>query len=173
MSAKTKIVVLRMKEVIRTGILAAVGLFLIILLLLLSIPGKDPDAGSSAPAKQEQSDTIPAKPASSKGSILQESCSKGSYLPGIYKTELELGGHSLEVEVILEKDSISSLRLVEPSSEVLALYPLLAPSMENIRSQLVQTQSLDSVTGNPGSRYTSMILLNAVRDCLKKGSVNP
>ena len=38
MSAKTKIVVLHMKELIFTGILAVLGIFLIIMLLVMFLP---------------------------------------------------------------------------------------------------------------------------------------
>ena len=43
MSANTKIVVLRRKELLYTGIFAALGVLFIILLLMLLLPGKDTD----------------------------------------------------------------------------------------------------------------------------------
>ena len=49
MSANTKIVVLRRKELLYTGIFAALGVLFIILLLILLLPGKDTDASSGAP----------------------------------------------------------------------------------------------------------------------------
>ena len=41
MSAKTKIVVLHMKELIYTGFFAVLGVLLVLLLILMFLPGKD------------------------------------------------------------------------------------------------------------------------------------
>ena len=49
MSANTKIVVLRRKELLYTGIFAALGVLFIILLLMLLLPGKDTDASYGTP----------------------------------------------------------------------------------------------------------------------------
>ncbi len=38
-----------------------------------------------------------------------------------------LGSESLDVEVIVDKDSITSIRLVEVSDTVAIMYPLLQP----------------------------------------------
>ena len=43
MSANTKIVVLRRKELLYTGIFAALGVLFLILLLMLLLPEKEPD----------------------------------------------------------------------------------------------------------------------------------
>ena len=43
MSANTKIVVLRRKELLYTGIFAALGVLFVILLLMLLLPGKGAD----------------------------------------------------------------------------------------------------------------------------------
>ena len=49
MSANTKIVVLRRKELLYTGIFAALGVLFVILLLMLLLPGKDTDASYGTP----------------------------------------------------------------------------------------------------------------------------
>ena len=49
MSANTKIVVLRRKELLYTGIFAALGVLFLILLLMLLLPGKDADTSSGTP----------------------------------------------------------------------------------------------------------------------------
>ena len=43
MSAKTKIVVLHMKELIYTAVFAVLGILFIILLVMMFLPGKDKD----------------------------------------------------------------------------------------------------------------------------------
>lgn len=181
MSVKTKIVVIRAKELILAGILAAAGLFFIILLALLFLPGKEKH--DSPPAEAPSETEAPASPGpspatdnsdlfqnSAQGQILQENVRAVSYTPGVYKTELLLGGQTLEVEAVLEKDSIASLRLVNLDEAVTTMYPLLQPTMEHICQQVYETQSLQSITYDPGAKYTSMVLLEAIRSCLEKGS---
>ena len=54
MSAKTKIVVLHMKELIYTGIFVALGILLIILLLIMFLPHNETAAGHANPSKQQE-----------------------------------------------------------------------------------------------------------------------
>ena len=48
MSAKTKIVVLHMKELIYTGIFAALGILFIVLLVIMFLPNKENTDGSTS-----------------------------------------------------------------------------------------------------------------------------
>ena len=150
MSAKTKIIVLHMKEVILAGILSAILLLLLTLTALLLFHGQSSENSSDA---------------------LQDNVQKNAiYRPGVYKTELVLGGRSIDVETVLEQDRISSIRLVNQDEAITTMYPLLIPSMEHICDQVYETQSLDTVTIDPGTKYTSMVLLEAIRNCLEKGT---
>ena len=143
MSAKTKIVVLHMKELIYTGIFAALGILFIVLLVMMFLPGK------------EEKDTAPT-------------AADSVYIPGIYTTELILGGHAVDVEVIVETDSISSIRLVNLSEAITTMYPLLQPTFDNICEQVYTTQSLDEITYTSDSKYTSLVLLEAIKSSLEK-----
>ena len=150
MSAKTKIVVLHMKELIYTGIFAALGILFIVLLVMMFLPGKE-----NAP----ESDT----PASS-GSI---------YIPGIYTTELILGGQTVDVEVIVEEDMISSIRMVNLSEAVTTMYPLLEPTFDSICNQVYETQSLEEISYTADSKYTTLVLLEAIGNSLEKAKPTP
>jgi len=188
MSAKTKILVLHKKEVLYAGIFTATGLFLIVLFLILFLPGRRteplPDSlpesqaetqGTASPSQSTQlqravsSDALQTTP---KSGILQETLPSASFQPGIYKTELILGGQTIEVEAVLEKDRISSLRLVNMDEAITTMYPLLEPTMEHICKQVYETQSLDQLDLDSGARYTSLVLLEAIRCCLDKGSAD-
>lgn len=175
MSSKTKIIVLRMREVVYTGILAGVGLALIILLLIIFLPKKDQAPISednqsmqeTAVVSDQISQALPDAPPSG---ILQETSGNiASYIPGIYKSELILGGKSVEVEAILEQDRIASLRLVNPDEVITTMYPLLQPTMDHICEQVYHSQSLEGITYASGTKYTSMVLMDAIRSCLEKG----
>lgn len=152
MSAKTKIVVLHMKELIYTGIFCLLGILFIVLLIMMFLPGKDRN-----PTPEE--DTAEA---SSRSSV---------YIPGIYTTELVLGNQSIDVEVIVEADSITSIRLVNLNEAVTTMYPLLEPTLDNICTQVYESQSLDTVTYTSDSKYTSLVLLEAIQSSLDKASI--
>ena len=150
MSAKTKIVVLHMKELIYTCIFAALGILFIILLIMMFLPGKKDSAGNDTAAS---ADSV--------------------YIPGIYTTELILGGQAVDVEVVLEEDSISSIRMVNLNEAVTIMYPLLEPTFESICNQVYETQSLDAVTYTADSKYTTLVLLEAIQSSLDKAKPGP
>lgn len=90
------------------------------------------------------------------------------YIPGVYTTELVLGSESIDVEVIVDKDSITSIRMVNLSDSIATVYPLLEPTLESICEQIYAQQSLDSVTYTSESKYTSLVLLEAIQASLDK-----
>lgn len=151
MSAKTKIVVLHMKELIYTGIFAILGILFVILLVMMFLP-----------EDKEKSTAPEADVAASAGSV---------YIPGIYTTELVLGSQTIDVEVIVDKDSITSIRMVNLSDAVTTMYPLLEPTFTAICEQVYETQSLDQITYTSDSKYTSLVLLEAIQNSLDKASV--
>lgn len=160
MSAKTKIVVLHMKELIYTGIFAALGILLVVMLLVMFLP-KDKDSsadGSDVPPQAENPDGSNA-------------VSEANYIPGIYTTELVLGGQTIDVEVIVSQETISSIRLVNISESVTTMYPLLEPALQSICDQVYETQSLDNISYTTENKYTSLVLLEAIRNSLAKAQV--
>lgn len=155
MSAKTKIVVLHMKELIYTGIFAALGILFIVLLVIMFLPGKeDNDDSNSPPESASPEDSAVA--------------SDSVYIPGIYTTELILGGQTVDVEVIVEESTITSIRLVNLSESVTTMYPLLQPTFDSISQQIYETQSLEQVSYTSDSKYTSLVLLEAIQSSLDK-----
>ena len=182
MSAKTKIVVLHKKEVFYAGIFTFAGILLILLFLFLFLPAPEKDPSSEPRSQltedspQPQGSPMPKavvstelETAPQRNGILQENLPDISYRPGVYKTELILGGQSLEVEAVLEKDHISSLRLLNLDDSITTMYPLLEPTMTKICEQVYETQSLDRLELDTSAKYTSLVLLEAIRCCLEKG----
>lgn len=143
MSSKTKIVVLRMKELIYTGIFVALGILLILLLVYMFSP-KEKNAGSA-----EASDL---------------------YLPGVYTSSIMLGGNAIDVAVTVSADTIESIRLTNISETVETMYPLVQPALESLASQICSSQSLENLTVPQESQYTSQILIDAVSRALQKAS---
>ena len=112
MSSKTKIVVLRMKEVIYTGIFIGLALLLLILCFIMFRPAKK-----------------------------EASTSSGLYIPGLYSASLTLGNEQVNVEVTVDSDQIlvhlneavsTMYPLMQPSMEELAPQILSTQSTENL-----------------------------------------
>ena len=161
MSAKTKIVVLHMKELIYTAIFAVLGILFVVLLAMMFLPGKDKERDR----EPDMADASGSEPVMAEISSL--------YIPGVYTTQLLLGNESLDVEVIVDKDSITSIRLVEVSDSVATMYPLLQPTLDSICEQVYAQQSLESVTYTAESKYTSLVLLEAIQASLDKAAAQP
>lgn len=149
MSAKTKIVVLHMKELIYTAIFAVLGILFVVLLVMMFLPDKE-----ESPAPEESS---------SAGST-------SLYIPGIYSTELVLGNQTIDVEVVVDRNSISAIRMVNLNDAVTTMYPLLEPAFTSICSQVYELQTLEGVTYSSESKYTSLVLLEAIQNSLDKAA---
>ncbi len=145
MSAKTKIVVLKMKELIFTGILVLLILLLIILFLAFVFPKETP--------KEEP--TVPTS----------------KYAPGVYTSSVMLGDTAADVQVIVDENNINSVALINLSESVETMYPLVKPAMEDLSSQILDTQSLENITYSQNSQYTSIVLMNAIQDAIEKASL--
>lgn len=146
MSSKTKIVVLHVKELIYTGILAVLGILFIVLLIIMFLP------------KEEKPETVPT----------MTQTTSNTYVPGVYTTSLILNDNVVEIEITVDERNINSIRLVNLDEAVTTMYPLIQPSFEDLANQIIQNQSLDGITYSDDSKYTSMILLNAITASLEK-----
>lgn len=142
MSSKTRIVVLHMKEIIYTAIFIALGILLIILLAFMFFPKKE----KAVDSKQE-------------------------YVPGIYTSTISLNNTNLEVEVVVDSSHINAIRISNLDESVTTMYPLVQPTVEFIAEQIYETQSLENLSYNEDSPYTSQIIINAIKDALSKGKV--
>ena len=193
MSANTKIVVLRRKELLYTGIFAALGVLFVILLLMLLLPEKDADTPSGAPdspdstAETAMPDNVADLGRSSQFSAAEDASTgavdnagavldsvsgpagtDNTYIPGIYTTELILGSETANVEVIVNDHAITSVSLADPSETLTTMYPLIEPAMESLNDQLCEMQDPSQVTYSAETRYTSLVLLEAVKASLEK-----
>ena len=146
MSSKTKIVVLHVKELIYTGILAVLGILFIVLLIIMFLP------------REEKPETVPT----------MTQTTSNTYVPGVYTTSLILNDNVVEIEVTVDERNINSIRLVNLDEAVTTMYPLIQPSFEDLANQIISNQSLDGITYSDDSKYTSMILLNAITASLEK-----
>lgn len=145
MSSKTKIVVLRMKEIIYTAIFLGLAVLLITLCFIMFRPKRETAAVSGDVA---------------------------GYVPGVYSAALTLGNENVNVEVRVDAKRINSIELVPLSEAVTTMYPLMQPTLEDLASQIVGTQSTENLTYPSASRYTSGALLKAIDTALDKAKID-
>lgn len=143
MSAKTKIVVLHMKELIYTLIFAGLGIMLVILLLFMFLPGKT------------KGDDVPTM----------------NYVAGVYTSSVLVGDNSVDVQVIVDESRVQSISLVNLDEAVTTMYPLVQPALESIEEQVILNQSTEGITYSTENQYTSVVLLNAIENALAKAEI--
>ena len=139
MSAKTKIVVLHMKEMIYTLIFAGLGILLILLLIFMFLPKQKDNAAETM-----------------------------KYVAGVYTSTIQFNDSTIDVQVAVDENRINSVSLVNLDETVTTMYPLMEPAVENLSEQIVSKQSTENISYSEENQYTSMVILNAVNDALKK-----
>ena len=93
------------------------------------------------------------------------------YLPGKYTSTVQLGNDHADVEVVVDSSDILSIRLVNLSQTVTAMYPLVEPCMDTLAKQILsEKQSLEGITYPDENRYTSQLLLQAIDAALQKAT---
>lgn len=142
MSAKTKIVVLRMKELVYTGIFAVLGILLVLLLIYMFAPKKE-----DAPEETMK------------------------YVAGVYTSSIVFQDRTVDVEVTVDENAIKSISLVNLDETVTAMYPLMEPALEQLTEQILETQSTKNLTYSDDNQYTSMVLLRAIDQALEKAEI--
>jgi uncharacterized protein with FMN-binding domain len=144
MSSKTRIVVLKMKELIYTAVFLGLAVVLITLFLIMFRPRQDDPAPATWPA---------------------------SYIPGVYSASLTLGSQNLNVEVAVDADKIQSVSFVSLDEAVTTMYPLMQPVMEDLEQQILKSQSTKDLSYSMETRYTSQSLIGAIEMALEKAKV--
>ncbi|MBQ4059295.1 MAG: hypothetical protein IJD40_10230 [Lachnospiraceae bacterium] len=142
MGTQTKIVVIKAKEIIYTGIFLVLGILLII--LLINMFGKE---------KNEKTETT------------------SKYNPGVYSSTITLGENTLNVSVSVDKDTISGVTIENLDETVTTMYPLLEPALNEINEQITVVESVDDITYSKDNQYTYIILNQAIKNALEQATV--
>lgn len=141
MSSKTKIVVLKLKQMIYTIVFVVLGIILILLLILLI-------------SRQ------------SKRSVPQ--ATQSTFSPGVYTSSIVLATNPVDIEVVVDSEQIKSIQLINTSESIETMYPLIADSLDSIASQVIENNSTENITYNQESKYTSLVLIEAIQAALDK-----
>lgn len=140
MSAKTRIVVLHMREVIYTVIFALLAILLILLLVFMFRSGK-------------------------KGADAEETM---KYASGVYTSSIVLNNQTMDLKVVVDENRINAISLDNLDETAAAMYPLMQPALDNLSQQIYEKQSTEGITYDEANQYTSVVLLNAINDALSR-----
>ena len=144
MSAKTKIVVLRMKEIIYTAVFVGLGILLIVLLIsMFSGRGNQDEEGGEA-----------------------------SYVPGVYTASFVLNNQNVDIAVSVDENHINDIRFTNLSDSVTTMYPLMEPALSNLSEQILKNQSLENITNSDTMKYTETALLQTIKEALDKARIS-
>ena len=103
MGSQTKIVVIKAKEIIYTGIFLVLGILFIVLLINMFGKSKGSDAKTTS-----------------------------KYVPGVYSSTISLGESTLNVAVTVDEDTVSGVSIENLNETVTTMYPLLEPALNEI-----------------------------------------
>ena len=112
MSSKTKIVVLKARELIYTGIFILLGILLILLLIFMFVPSHKS----------------------------KKTTETSGYTQGVYSSPLKLGENELELSVTVKDGKARSISLKHLNKSIKTMYPLIEPSLNEINKQLPKPQ---------------------------------
>lgn len=139
MGTQTKIIVIKGKEIIYTGIFLILGIFLVILLCHMF--------GNEKPKKAETT---------------------SKYNPGVYSSTISLGESTLNVSVTVDEDTISGVDIENLDETITTMYPLLEPALNEINNQISVVNSIDDITYSKENQYTYIILNQAIKNALEQ-----
>lgn len=142
MSAKTRIVVLHMREVIYTVIFALLAILLILLLVFMFRSGKKGDALETM-----------------------------KYASGVYTSSIVLNNQTMDLKVVIDDNRINAISLDNLDETAAAMYPLMQPALDHISQQIYENQSTEGITYDEANQYTSVVLLNAIEDALSRAEI--
>lgn len=154
MSGKTKIVVLRMRQVVTALLFVGIGILLTIILI------------TNFANERQDKEILLENPEDTEGTIDSTTPEGALYIPGTYSTQIVLGKENVLLSVTVDQNTIQKVELTEKTEAVDTLYPLLEPTLAQINEKLSETGTLDETHEQTENRYTSMVLLQAIRSSL-------
>lgn len=143
MGAQTKIIVVKAKEIIYTGILLVLGIILIVVFINMFAKGN-----------KHKTDAA------------------NKYIPGVYSSTITLGENTLNVAVTVDEDTINGVDIENLNETVTTMYPLLEPALNEINTQISSVDSVDDITYSQENQYTYIILNQAIKNALSKAKTN-
>lgn len=137
--------VFHLREVIYTIIFFILAIILIALILIMFLP-----KNNSHPTSSAQTD---------------------KYIPGVYSATLSVSYQPLELIVTVDKDRINEIKLLQLDETIAVMSPLIAPTIEDLESQILKNQTLEQIEFAPEHEYTYQLLLEGIKKALEKATL--
>ena len=146
--AKTKIVVIQMKELIYTAIFAGLGILLIVLLIIMFLPDKS--------NKEKTGST------------------KQIYTPGVYTSQIKLGDTTLNLEVAVDADQRFLTKLTALLEENISNGDLSVDDVARLMgmSRSVYFKKIKALTGIGPNDYFKSLRLQKAAELLDAGELS-
>ncbi len=138
----TRIIVLQLKDIIKSALFAIVGIALIILLIYLFVPRNQ----TSESAMEYYG---------------------SAYIPGTYSAKIMLQNEPVDVDVTVSGSHILAVELKNMKPVQETLYPLFPKAMDSLAREIVKTQSTSVVPADE-IQFTGKLLLTAVDGALAR-----
>ena len=139
----TKIIILRMREVIYTAIFVGLGILLLIILFFMFWP-KHGDTEQTA----------------------NVSAGETEYQAGVYTKELKMGNATVNLQVTLDDNAVKAVEIVPLDESITTMYPLMEPAVATISEQLQAGTDIKEISLTDESQYTQQIIVSAVEEIL-------
>ena len=199
MSSKTRLYVIKSKELIYTTLFVVVALVLVILMVCMFLPDKNNKKSSnkntsptisnmqsettsditsptipyvqsditSPTIPNMQSETVTDITSPSVSNVQSEATSEVfSYTPGLYSSDIILGGYYVNLSLTIDNDRIKSVELKNLTEAVSTMYPLIEPAMSDIEKELLSSGSIKKLSYSGDNQYTYSILADTVNSLL-------
>lgn len=178
--ANKKIVVLKLRELIYTGIFLFFGVLLVLLLVAMFSGKKDKkqEEGARTPGQEAGRGSDSGNSDAPKDSDRADSAAV--FCPGVYTTDFSLGGNTLTLQLLVDADRVKAVNLLslEASADgdsgedyIATMYPLMKPALEVIESSLTEGVALSDITFSVENQYTGTLLVQAIEGLLEKAQL--
>ena len=145
--SNTKIVVVKLKELILTTALVLAGVVALMLMIFLISGNKTPSGNSG------------------------DTPTSALYHPGVYTSSMTLNDTTIHLELVCDANHINSVRLVNLDEAVETMYPLLNPALSDLELQLAKDVPVSELVLTDGSKYTQTLLIEAIEQTLRKAEI--
>lgn len=180
MNSNTKIVVIRMKELIVGGIAVIAAIILIAVIISANACSSDSNGTNTQSAKTTSINTSSntadnasntAASVNSNNAAAANSANVNTYIPGVYTASITLNGEPVDIQVTVDKNNINSIELKNLSESVTTMYPMIQNSFNELANAVISSGSADNISYDANNKYTASILLNAIKSALSKCTV--
>lgn len=150
---QTKILVLRKNRLV-------IGLCLLAAAALLVFLLAHRNGGSASPGT-----------GGGRASIDEYYRSEATYRAGVYTCGISLNDTVLSLEIVLDKDHINSIRLINLEDSVATMYPLMEPALDALAEQLTGGIAPEDVVLSDEAKYTQLLLMEVINQTLAKAAI--